>query len=249
MFDMKNKLKRFINGNLKKFGLVISKRKPTIVEISKEEELMIKISKKYSMTTEIRMWALLNSLKKIYNEKIDGDIVECGIWKGGNIILIKKFLDKNKQNKKIYCYDTFEGMKQTLSVDSEISTGKSADEIITNNKVYLCESSLEETKKNIRENVESFDNINFIKGKVEDTLIEEKNLPEKISICRLDTDYYESTKVELQILYPRLEKGGVLIVDDYGHWAGSKKAIDEYFKDTHVMKHYVDYACRLIVKP
>jgi len=248
MIDIKNKLKKFINSNLRKFGLVISKIKPTIVEISKEEELMIQISKKYSMTTEIRMWALLNSLKKIYNEKIDGDIVECGIWKGGNIILIKNFLDKNKQNKKIYCYDTFEGMKDTLSVDNELSTGKSADEIITNNEAYLCKSSLEETKKNIEENVESFDGINFIKGKVEDTLIKEKNLPEKISICRLDTDYYESTKIELEILYPRLEKGGVLIVDDYGHWAGSKKAVDEYFKDIYVMKHYVDYACRLIVK-
>ena len=107
MIDIKNKLKKFINSNLRKFGLVISKIKPTIVEISKEEELMIQISKKYSMTTEIRMWALLNSLKKIYNEKIDGDIVECGIWKGGNIIIIKNFLDKNKKKKKKYCYDNF----------------------------------------------------------------------------------------------------------------------------------------------
>ncbi len=248
MINIKNKLKRTINRIFSMFDLVISKKKPSIVEISEEEENNINISKKYSMTTEIRMWALLNSLKKVHYEKIDGDIVECGVWKGGNIILIKKFIEKNNLKKKIYCYDTFEGMTPTSFIDNEISSGRNASEIVKNNNTYLCKSSLEETKDNVRKNVKDFNNINFIQGKVEDTLIDEKNLPEKISICRLDTDYYSSTKIELEILYPRIVQGGILIVDDYGHWSGSKKAVDEYFKDNFAMKHYVDYACRLIIK-
>jgi hypothetical protein len=65
---------------------------------------------------------------------------------------------------------------------------------------------------------------------VEDTLKKEDNLPEKISILRLDTDFYDSTKVELEVLYPRLEKYGILILDDYGHFTGVRKAVDEYFR-------------------
>ena len=76
-----------------------------------------------------------------------------------------------------------------------------------------------------------------------------KNLPEKISILRLDTDWYESTKIELEVLYPRLMSGGFLIIEDYGHFKGFRKAVDEYFKDNMPYLHYVNYTCRLIIKP
>ena len=242
------KIKDFINSIFGIFGLRISKILPRIVEMSEEEREIIKIAKKYSMTTEIRMWALINSIKKVDYEKIEGDIVECGIWKGGNIILINKLLKKIKLNKKIYCYDTFEGMISTDKIDKEISSGRSSLQIIKDHEYYKCESLLKETKKNISKNFDDINNIYFIKGRVEDTLTEEKNIPDKISICRLDTDYYSSTKIELEVLYPRLVPGGFLIIDDYGHWSGCKKAVDEYFKDKFVMMHYVDYACRLIIK-
>jgi hypothetical protein len=110
----------------------------------------------------------------------------------------------------------------------------------------LCYSSYEEFCKNISKET-SFENIKVIKGKVEDTLLEEMNLPENISILRLDTDWYESTKIELEILYKRLVKGGILILDDYGHWTGAKKAVDEYFGED-VWLHYVDYSCRYVIK-
>lgn len=245
---MKRQLKSLITKILKKFGLILSKDIPSIVEITEKEKSIIKNSKKYSMTTEIRMWSLINSLKKIVNEKIDGDIVECGIWRGGNIILINKILEEQKIHKKIYCYDTFEGMDIADNVDKELSSGQSASKMIESDDYYKCKSSLDDTKKIISQNVEDTKDIIFIKGKVEDTLMVKKNLPKKISICRLDTDYYSSTKIELEILYPLIEPGGILIIDDYGHWSGCKKAVDEYFKDKYVMKHFVDYACRLIIK-
>ena len=69
----------------------------------------------------------------------------------------------------------------------------------------------------------------FIKGDVCETLKSPQNIPEKISVLRLDTDWYESTKAELEELYPKLSNGGVLIIDDYGHWQGARKAVDEYF--------------------
>ncbi len=248
MKKIKSKLKKLINYNLSKFGLAIIKKKPNIVEINKEEENLINLSKKFSMTTEIRMWALLNSLKKVNADNVEGDIVECGIWKGGNIILVKNFLEINNMNRNIFCYDTFEGMHETNEFDKEISTNLDASEIIKGDNYFVCKSTLEETKKNIESNVKNLNHVNFIKGKVEETLLKKENLPEKISICRLDTDYYSSTKTELDILYPRISKGGILIIDDYGHWSGSKKAVDEFFNKDFVMMHYVDYACRLIIK-
>lgn len=90
--------------------------------------------------------------------------------------------------------------------------------------------------------------MHFIKGKVEDTLRDERNLPEKIAVLRLDTDWYESTKVELEVLYPRLRPGGVLIIDDYGYWQGARKAVDEYFADRPVLLHRIDHTCRVMVK-
>ena len=77
-----------------------------------------------------------------------------------------------------------------------------------------------------------------------------KNLPDQISLLRLDTDFYESTKIELEILYPKLSSGGVLIIDDYGHWKGSRKAVDEYFElDKNFMwLHRIDYASRILIK-
>jgi hypothetical protein len=90
--------------------------------------------------------------------------------------------------------------------------------------------------------------VKLIKGMVENTLIKNENLPDKISILRLDTDFYESTKKELEILFPRLATGGVLIIDDYGHFKGAQQAVDEYFEGKDIWLHYVDYTCRLMVK-
>jgi hypothetical protein len=114
-------------------------------------------------------------------------------------------------------------------------------------KIDFAMCSLEDVKKNIKENT-NINNIFLIKGKVENTLRNIKKLPKKISILRLDTDFYESTKIELEVLFPRIVKGGVLIIDDYGFWKGAKKAVDEYFCDYRQFFHYIDHSCRLLIK-
>lgn len=86
----------------------------------------------------------------------------------------------------------------------------------------------------------------FIKGKVEDTI--PKTMPKHIALLRLDTDWYESTKHELLHLYPLLSKSGVLIIDDYGYWAGSKKAVDEYFSKGEMLLNRIDYTSRIAIK-
>jgi O-methyltransferase len=89
----------------------------------------------------------------------------------------------------------------------------------------------------------------FIKGDVAQTLRDAQALPERISVLRLDTDWYESTRLELEILYPRLQPGGVLIADDYGYWGGARKAIDEYFAaHPKPFFQYVDHTARMGIK-
>ena len=118
----------------------------------------------------------------------------------------------------------------------------------------ICLSIVTQIYKKLKKNIidsssarDPLKNLNFIEGKVEDTLKLPKNLPDKISILRLDTDWYESTKAELEILYPKLSKNGILLIDDYGHWKGARKAVDEFFNDKNVTKHYIDFSCRMII--
>ena len=89
-------------------------------------------------------------------------------------------------------------------------------------------------------------NIIYVKGKVEETI--PKIIPSKIALLRLDTDWYESTKHELNHLYPILSKNGVLIIDDYGYWAGAKRAVDEYFFDEQILLNRIDSDARIGIK-
>ena len=227
----------------------VNKKKKDIIEITKPEKKLIENCLQYSMTNVERMWSLIQSFHHIRQESLKGDFVECGVWKGGNIILLKKLIQKFNLKKNIYGFDTFEGMVEPSFYDvnyNNKSAKKMFDEHVEK-KIGFAMCSLEDVKKNIKKNT-NIDNIFLIKGKVENTLRNKQKLPKKISILRLDTDFYESTKIELEVLFPRLVKGGVLIIDDYGFWKGAKKAVDEYFCDYRQFFHYIDHSCRLLIK-
>tara|TARA_B100000579_G_C22762538_1_gene819706 strand:- start:79 stop:834 length:756 start_codon:yes stop_codon:yes gene_type:complete len=233
--------------------IFVNKSKNLPPEISDEEKKIIELSDGYSMTGTIRMWSFLQSIKHVINNKIDGDIVECGVWKGGNLILAQKYLDLRGIKKNIYGFDTFSGMTEPEKIDVDYRNISASDMYLLHKKKDKNQNawafcSLDDVKKNLNETVKK-NNIILVEGRVEKTLLEKKNLPNKISVLRLDTDWYSSTKVELENLYPRLVSGGFLIIDDYGHFKGCKKAVDEYFKNDVPFLHHVDYTCRLIIKP
>ena len=245
--------KSLIINTLNKFGYSVINNNQKIAELSKKDYELINLIKNYSMTPKIRIYNLMQALKHLKIKKIEGDYVECGVWKGGNILLFKKFLEsEDSRQRNIYAFDTFEGMTDPDKNDFEISTNNTAIKLLQKDKnkktnVWgIC--NLDQVKKNISKHTKDLNNIYFIKGDVEKTLNEIKNIPEKISLLRLDTDWYKSTKKELEVLYEKVSSGGVIIIDDYGHWGGSKKAVDEFFSNKYVWMHYVDYACRLIIK-
>jgi hypothetical protein len=112
-----------------------------------------------------------------------------------------------------------------------------------------CVAGIEDVRQAMARTAYGPGQVHFVKGKVEDTI--PGNAPSRIAILRLDTDWYESTRHELTHLYPRLAPGGVLIIDDYGHWAGARQAVDEYLRDNRagILLNRVDYTGRIAVKP
>jgi len=208
----------------------------------------------FTMTGIERVNSLIKSVYYLQDNSIEGDIVECGVWRGGSIMAsILALQNKNKTDVKIWLYDTFEGMSEPTKEDVDYLERdgnkllKEHNESKESSSVWAI-AFLEEVKSNISSLGYDIDKVSFIKGKVEETI--PNNLPEKISLLRLDTDWYESTKHELEHLFPKLSRGGVLIIDDYGHWKGSRKACDEYFTENNLKPflHRIDQTGIVMVK-
>lgn len=221
----------------------------------KEEKEFLEIYKKckeFSMTRIERMFSLYKAIIYIVKNDIKGEIVECGVWRGGSMMVIAYTLLKlNDTKRKLYLYDTYEGMVEPSEFDVKQSNKmKAKDEWnkYKKTKKKWNYAPLNDVKNNLKSTHYPEENLVFIKGKVEYTIPKYK--PEKISILRLDTDWYESTYHEMKYLYPKLSKNGILILDDYGHWLGARKAIDDYFRDNHLelLLNRIDKPGRIAIK-
>jgi hypothetical protein len=207
------------------------------VELNEDENKIIDYvrANNLSMCTTVNLQQTAIACKYIVMNKIPGDFVECGVYKGGNALIAAKIFDLYKINKKVYLFDTFTGMTKPTEYDYRISDKSSVLKkylsLRQNDHTDWAYASIEEVKENFRKIGLLNDNVFFCKGKVENTLDKVSNIPNTISFLRLDTDWYESTKKELEILYNKLVPGGILVIDDYGHYNGAKKAVDEYFKE------------------
>jgi hypothetical protein len=214
---------------------------------------IINFVKPYTMTSVERLKSLIDAVSYITGNRIEGDFVECGTWKGGSVMCMqKKLIELNQTDRNFWVFDTFEGMPEPDSVDKnfkQTSAQKLLSEEEKEKSLTWAYSNYEETTRNILSSGYPAENINFIKGLVEDTI--PQTPIDKIGILRLDTDWYSSTKFELEQLYPKLVKGGIMIIDDYGHWEGCKKAVDEYFTNNgiSIFINRIDYTGRLIIKP
>ena len=207
--------------------------------------------KQYTMTSPERILALRNGVRHIVAAGIEGDIVECGVWRGGSMLAVARtLLDVGDTSRNLYLFDTFEGMSEPTE-DDRMYSGQAAAELLEGHdreeRVWAY-APLEGVRELLTHAGYPNGKLHFVKGKVEHTIPEAA--PARIALLRLDTDWYESTRHVLVHLYPRLARHGVLIVDDYGHWEGARKAVDEYFADSAepVFLHRVDYTARLVVK-
>lgn len=206
----------------------------------------------YTMTSQQRLYSLYIATRYVIENKIPGDVVECGVWKGGSSMLAAlTMLSMENTDRNIHLYDTYQGMSEPTPHDISDFEGDPRKTWEREKKDELnlwCYSPLEDVQKNMFSTGYPKDKIFFIKGKVEDTI--PQIIPKEISILRLDTDWYESTYHELSYLFPRLSINGVLIIDDYGHWKGSRKAVDKYIKENNLklLLNPIDYTGRIAVK-
>jgi O-methyltransferase len=187
----------------------------------------------FTMTDLNKLHALIMAVRYIVRYKVPGDIVECGVWRGGSMHAVARTLTAaGDQSRDLYLYDTFEGMPPPTEDDVRWDGNRAADMLENKDRDSLvwAVASLEDVQDGFQGVPYPADRIHYVQGKVEDTVPEQ--LPQQISILRLDTDWYESTAHELKHMYERLAPGGVLMLDDYGHWAGAKKATDEFIERT-----------------
>ena len=212
----------------------------------------------FTLTSVPRIQALLDAVSYCVQRGVSGAFAECGVWRGGSVLaMILKLRDLGAVDRDIDLYDTFEGMTEPSERDTsrysppalrtweeDAGSGKRAwthwfsPEVFNEDIVrdLLLSTGYPESR------------IHLVKGPVEQTL--PSQAPAELSLLRLDTDWYDSTRHELVHLYPRLSIGGVLIIDDYGHWEGCRQAVDEYFSEAAapVLLNRIDYTGRIGVK-
>lgn len=213
----------------------------------------------YTMTNLLRVNALVHGVRYVVRRGIEGAFVECGVWRGGSVMAMLLELQRlGVTDRDIYLYDNFEGMSLPTAADTSPfeqpalvtvqnarSVGQKGWHHFFRDEIF----SFEQVRAAVLATGYPAERIRFVKGDIGETI--PAQAPERIALLRLDTDWYDSTRHELVHLYPRLRQGGVLLIDDYGHWDGCRKAVDEYFAAGDagpVLLNRVDYAARLAIK-
>lgn len=197
----------------------------------------------FTMTSESRLAAMCLAADYVTRKHLPGAIVECGVWRGGTMMAAALTLMRaDVSDRSLWLYDTFEGMTAPTGHDLDASGLGAAEQLARADRStshVWAYAAIDEVESNLAST--GYENLRLIKGDVLETL--PAQAPAEIAILRLDTDWYESTRHELECLFPRIVPGGVLIVDDYGHWQGSRKALDEYLLETarHLLVLPLDY--------
>lgn len=214
-------------------------------DMSAEQHALFARVRPYTQTSRERVATLGDAVEYVIRANVAGDLVECGVWRGGSSMAVALTLRRlGADDRRLWLYDTFGEMPAPGEYDRDYSGHDVKGQEVS----MLGDSglSLPEVQAAMRSTGYPEHRITYVAGRVEDTIPAKR--PEQIALLRLDTDWYDSTRHELVHLYPRLAIGGVLIIDDYGHFAGARQAVDEYFAGRPVLLVRVDYTCRVAVK-
>ena len=205
----------------------------------------------HTLTSPERVAALVEAVRYLVRSEVRGAFVECGVWRGGSAMAMAlTLLEQGDTDRELWLYDTYTHMPFPGEEDVDLHGVHAAD---VYEEASAAEAfrylSFDEVRAAVASTGYPIEKVRFVKGMVEDTIPNE--VPERIALCRLDTDWYESTAHEMEHLYPRLAPRGVLIIDDYGHFMGAKKAVDEYVERHRlpVLLNRIDFTGRLVVKP
>jgi O-methyltransferase len=248
-------MKQILKSALARAGLELARtadrQSAAIADLAPADRALVLRVAPFTMTSLDRRASLLGAIDHVVRHGVAGDIVECGVWRGGSMMLAAlALMARGDTSRDLWLYDTFEGMSAPGAED-RAATGESAAAQLARTprgEGVWCEAGLADVRANHASTGYPQERIHFVEGKVEDTI--PATLPARIALLRLDTDWYESTRHELRHLYPLLSRQGILLVDDYGYWQGARQAVDEYFaaRPGPVYLHRVDNTARLVVK-
>lgn len=231
---------------------------PVLAHASAEDRRIVERALPFTMTSAPRILAVIDAVRYCVARRVPGAFAECGVWRGGSCLaMVLTLQELGVSDRDIYLYDTFTGMTEPGYADvSELDgpalsiwrkakqDGLQPWEEVFGPAVFNQSS----VRSLLAETRYPDDRLRLIRGRVEETL--PAAAPDELALLRLDTDWYESTRHELIHLFPRLSKSGVLIIDDYGHWQGARRAVDEYFSSAHptLLMCRADYTGRIAVK-
>jgi hypothetical protein len=231
---------------------------PEAVTIEPADRAILDRARPYTMTSEQRLLGLIEAVRYVVARELPGAFAECGVWRGGSVLAVIGTLQElGVTDRDIHLYDTFEGMTAPTEHDTSpleppaLDTwqkAQSGDERAWNELFDPDLFNEDAVRATLSATGYPAERLHLHRGPVEQTLPAES--PGPLALLRLDTDWYESTKHELEHLYPLLADGGVLIIDDYGHWEGARRAVDEYFaaSGSPLLLNRIDYTGRIAVK-
>jgi len=207
---------------------------------------IVAVCSPYTMVSTERLLQNIKSIDHVETNSILGDIVEIGVWKGGSMLaMIQQYESYGKNERHFHLYDTFTGMTPPSEHDKDMN-GTLAQHLLGHPGVK-AECSLDIVKSVLSKHVR-YDStqIHYHKGDI----LKNTEYPDTIAVLRLDTDFYDSTKHELEHFYPRVSPGGIVMIDDYGHWQGCRTAVDEFLqKHKNIHVNQIDYTGIYFVKP
>lgn len=225
------------------------------LDFSSSQKALLKQVRPYTMTSNERVAVLETAVCHVVAQNYPGAFVECGVAKGGSTMAMAyTLLELGISDRDLYLYDTFEGMPEPEDADR----GRFGEAAVRSwrkrrdadgNSTWINHGE-DEVRTNLALTGYPEARLHFVKGKVEDTLPAAAP-PGAIALLRLDTDWYASTKAELDHLYPKLVRGGIVIIDDYFRWQGARKAVDEYSAQNRIPIFWVrvDDSSVIGVKP
>ncbi len=174
--------------------------------------VMVEEIRPFTMTSMERLYALYKAVHYVVAAQVPGAFVECGVWRGGSMMLIARVLASlNRMDRDLFLFDTFEGLPRPDSeMDVDIWGNRAIDgwlpKQVSETSSHWAEAGLDEVRANIASTGYPADRVHFVKGMVEATIPDAA--PREIALLRLDTDWYASTKHEMVHLYPRLSRSG-----------------------------------------
>lgn len=221
-------------------------------DVSERDRAIVAEASRYSMTSVERLLAVVQATRHVVRSGIPGAIVECGVWRGGSMVAAAlTLIEEGDTSRRLFLFDTFEGMTEPTDADRSGNgeLAKTHLSRIEKGTGTWCYASIDDVRANMARTAYPSAQVTFVKGPVEET-IPDHAPGAPIALLRLDTDWYESTRHELTHLFPLLHAGGILIIDDYGHWQGARKATDEFLalQPKQYFLSRIDYTGRLLVK-